>query len=169
MKRSLISHCIILSPEPGLQMSMTWVLRFWWAELELILCGSFQARANPIAAWLVWSPRSLFRLVNEPGLASFTKRAEFELKFWKSPARTQQSSTRLVCIPTYSWSPDVIYYEYIQVIYAGFGQPCSLNSTTSKYTLNGRVVEGLPEWDVEISNNCACPTSLRQRQLQSFS
>lgn len=156
MKRSLISHCIILSPEPGLQMSMTWVLRFWWAELELILCGSFQARANPIAARLVWSPRSLFRLVNELGLASFTKRAEFELKFWKSPARTQQSSTRLVCIPTYSWSPYVIYYEYIQVIYAGFGQPCRVG----RWDQSGRAGSGratrVGRWDqqqLRLSND----------------
>ncbi|XP_057465747.1 uncharacterized protein LOC130755344 [Actinidia eriantha] len=41
----------------------------------------------------------------------------------------------------------------------GFAQPCSLSSISSKFTLNGRVVEGIPQWDVVISNNCKCAQS----------
>ncbi|KAI8566933.1 hypothetical protein RHMOL_Rhmol02G0080900 [Rhododendron molle] len=52
---------------------------------------------------------------------------------------------------------------------ASLAQPYSLSSITSSFTRNGKVVEGLPEWDVSIINNCKCPQSNVELKCTAFS
>ncbi|XP_058215374.1 uncharacterized protein LOC131326564 [Rhododendron vialii] len=39
----------------------------------------------------------------------------------------------------------------------GFAKRCKPSSITASVTKTGRVVGGLPEWDVVINNTCKCP------------
>ncbi|KAE9603011.1 hypothetical protein Lalb_Chr12g0205721 [Lupinus albus] len=45
---------------------------------------------------------------------------------------------------------------FLGLIFQGYGQSCSLNDLSVSVAKAGSFIQGKPEWEVTIANNCVC-------------